>query len=118
MTTTSTIQSLSAQLSVAMASVTAMIGTVTSISNATVNYQTELLDLVNDALAISQSLQAALDAALSAAGSPAMFASGSTPQAMIAAMQNLSTLSNQMAACVRCTNMLARMSKNIGQIGQ
>ncbi|MGF7131906.1 hypothetical protein P3T40_003389 [Paraburkholderia sp. EB58] len=113
----SSLSSAAAALSSAVGSVTSALSSVTSISNATVDVQASIGGQVQTALAASQSLQTTLDTTLTAAGNPALFASGTPPQDMIASLQNLAGLSGAMAASVDCSNTLGRMSINIGQLG-
>ncbi|MFL9904219.1 hypothetical protein PQR71_39880 [Paraburkholderia fungorum] len=113
----STLLDAAATLSSAVSSVTSSVSSVASISTGTVNFQVGLGSQAQTALAASQSLQGTLDTTLTAAGNPALFASGTSPQDMIASLQNLSGLSSAMAASVDCSNTLGRMSINIGLLG-
>ncbi len=113
-----TLSSASAALSAAVGAVTSSVGSVASITTGTVDFQAGLGSQVQVALTASQGLQATLDTTLTAAGNPALFASGTSPQNMIASLQNLSGLSSAMAASVDCSNTLGRMSINIGLLGK
>jgi hypothetical protein len=104
-------------LSTAVAGVNSTIASIGSISGGTVDSQAALGVQVGAAMDISQGLQSTLDEGLTAAGNPALFASGTSPQNMIASLQNLSGLSSALAANVDCSNTLGRMSINIGQLG-
>jgi hypothetical protein len=112
------INSGSAALATALAGVNSTIGSVASITTGTVNYQAGLGLQVNSALSIAQSLQTTLSNAMASAGAPTQFASGMSPQAMIASLTNLQGLSAGLAATTDATDVLGRMSVNIGLLDQ
>lgn len=105
-------------LSVAIGDVNVAIGSVTSVSTGTVNFQLNLGEQVGAAAALSQSLQSALDGNLAAAGAPGLFAGGGSPQEMASALTSLASLSAAEASTVHCSAILGRMQKNIGLLGK
>jgi len=95
-----------------------VIGSVTSISTASVNFQLALGVQAGAAVAAGQGLQQNLDSAVTLAGAPALFASGTSPVSMAASLSNLSAISQSLASTVHCTSVLGRMSKNINLLGK
>lgn len=112
------IQGDAESLSSAVAAINTAIGSVPSVVSATVDFQRSIGTLAGDATVSALALQARIDATVSQAGNPALYAGGSSPTAMAAALTNLSALSLSLASAASCAAVLGRMSKNIDSLGK
>lgn len=105
-------------VSVNVAGLQVMLGSVSSITTASVDFQKSLGVQAGIAAASSKILQSNLSAAVSKAGAQGLFASGSSPTDMAVSLTNLKGLATALAAATSNTDLLGRLSKNIGQLGK
>lgn len=103
-------------LSAAVATVQNTVGTVASVSGASIGFLTGLQDQVETASGIASGVLSQTDAAMSAAGAAVNFASGTPPETMIANVGNLVLQSSALPLAFDAANKLTRLGKNIAAV--
>ncbi len=101
----------------AIGAIQATVSTVQTVTSGTLDFLTGLSTQIAGAAGLAASLQEATDTALSVAGNPALFASGTTPTVMIQNVAALVAQSGAMASIFDAHNKLTRMRKNVAAVG-
>jgi hypothetical protein len=107
---------ITASLVAAVAAVQATIASVPSITGADSGTLATLAAQVATAQGLAQQVQAFWDAALTAAGAPANFASGTAPAVMVVNVNALLNATQGLNLAFDCANKLGRLAKNVAQI--
>lgn len=108
---------LIADLNAALAVVEVSLQSVPSVSGATIDFQTTLAQQIATAQQLAEQVLAAYDAALTTAGAPALFASGTPTPQMIANVSALIAAASGITVAFDCVNKLGRMALNLASIG-